>query len=265
MLLAAVLALSAQFIISYWVTSNSLDQLEDSRAADRLSVAVNVLTDHSAAFQQLAVDNGSAVVAPHVAARDLGWLDRELVRRLTGTGRVDFVAVLDSRGGSLASSAATLGAVLRMPVVTDAARGEASSSWAVVGGRLWLVAAAPIGEGPGASSVGTIVVGRVVDVAFARTIARATNSQIAFVLGGKVVAITDPAILPLVKIVDRAPAGQGDADAVHGYSGARQTLPLAGRKPASSRPRSGSRSSPPTVSSCTVLLWPPLGHSPWRW
>ncbi len=229
-LLAAVLALSAQFIISYWATSNSLDQLEDSRAADRLSVAVNVLSDHSAAFQQLAVDNGSPVVAPHVAARDLGWLHGELIRRLVGTGRVDLVAVLDSRGALLASSAALPRSILATPVVAGTARGEASSDWAVVDGRLWLVAAAPIiGDGPGAPRVGTIVVGKAVDDAFARTIARATTSQIAFVLGGRVVAITDPAILPLVKIVDSVRAGKGDADdAVRGYSGARQTLPLAG-------------------------------------
>jgi diguanylate cyclase (GGDEF)-like protein len=234
-LLAAVLALSAQFIISYWATSNSLDQLEDSRAADRLSVAVNVLGDHRAALQQLAVDNGSPVVARHIAARNVRnviWLGRELTRRLLGTGRVDFVAVLDSHGGPLATSAATPDSVFRMPVVTDAARGEASSSWAVVNGRLWLVAAAPvIGEGAGARSVGTIVVGKVVDDAFARAIQQATTSQIAFVLGGRVVAVTDPAILPLVKIVDSVPAGKGDADdAVHGYSGARQTLSLAGAR-----------------------------------
>ena len=232
MLLAAVLALGAQFIISYWSTSNSLDQLEDSRAADRLSVAVNILTDYRTALQQLAVDNGSPVVAPRVAARDLAWLHRESIGRLVGTGRVDLVAVLDSRGALLVSSPSLPHSVLAAPVVAGATRGEASSNWVVVGGRLWLVAAAPIiGDRPGAPRVGTIVVGRVVDDAFARAIERATTSQIAFVLGGRVVAITDSAILPLVKIVDGVPAGKGDADdAVHGYSGARQTLPLAGAR-----------------------------------
>ena len=228
-LLAAVLALTAQFIISYRSTAHSLDQLAASRAAERLSAAVNVLADRRAALQQLAADTGSPDAVQHVAGHDLPWLRRQVIRRLATTRRVGFVAVLDSAGAVEASSAAPPRVLLASAVVRDAARGG-SSAWTTWGGRLWLVAAAPvISDSAGAPSVGTVVVATAVNDAFARAIARAATSQVAFVLDGKVVAATDPKILPLVSSVAGAQAGHaGSVDTVHGFSGARRTLPLAG-------------------------------------
>ncbi len=233
-LLAAVLALVAQFAISYRATSASLDRLEETRAAERLSVAVNVLAGARADLQQLAVDSGSPVVAPHVAGRDVSWLRRELIDRLVVGHRAGFVAVFDSRGALLAGSAGFPRPFLSSPVVSGARRGLASSSWASWDGRLWLLAAAPIAGGafgaPGAPSAGTVVVAKGVDEEFAASIGRATSSQIAFVLRGKVVAATDLSILPLVNHVGEGPsAGAGaDDDVARGFSGARQALPLAG-------------------------------------
>ena len=227
-LLAAVLALTAQFIISYRTTSDSLNQLAASRAADRLSVTGNVLADHRAALQQLAADTGSPDVAAHVAGHDLSWLRRQVILRRLASHRVGLVAVLDSGGAVESSSAGLWRPILTSAVVRDAARGG-SSTWAIWSGRLWLVAAAPvISDSVGAPSVGTIVVATVVDDTFAQAIARATGSQIAFIMGGKVVAVTNPAILPLVATVAGAPAGR--VGAVGGYSGAQRTLPLAGAR-----------------------------------
>jgi diguanylate cyclase (GGDEF)-like protein len=227
-LLAAVLALTAQFIISYRITSDSLNQLAASRAADRLSVTGNVLADHRAALQQLAADTGSPDVAAHVAGHDLSWLRRQVILRLLASHRVGLVAVLDSGGAVESSSAGLWRPILTSAVVRDAARGG-SSTWAIWSGRLWLVAAAPvISDSAGAPSVGTVVVATVVDDTFAQAIARATGSQIAFIMGGKVVAVTNPAILPLVATVARAPVGA--VGAVGGYSGAQRTLLLAGAR-----------------------------------
>ena len=230
-LLAAVLALTAQFIISYRTTSDSLNQLATTRAAERLSVAVNVLADRRVALQQLAADTGSPDVAAHVAGHDQSWLRRQVILRLLASRRVGLVAVLDSGGAVESSSAGSWRPILTSAVVRDPARGG-SSTWAIWGGRLWLVAAAPvISDNAGVPSVGTVVVAKVVDDAFAQAIARAATSQIAFVVDGKAVAVTDPAILPLVATVAGAHAGPvGSAGAVRGYSGARRVLPLAGAR-----------------------------------
>ena len=229
-LLAAVLALSAQFAISYRATMSSLDRLEASRTTDQLRVAVDVLTDHRQSLELLAVDSGSSVVAPHVAARDDPWLRTQVVDRLVRARRADVVVVLDARGVPLASSSGFPPAVLSTAVVGDAARGTAGSQWATWNGKLWLVAAAPIvGGRAGAPRVGTVIVAKAVDDSFAAVIERATNSHIAFVLGHHVVGISDRAIRPLVMNIDAAPAGHGGS--VHlakGYSGARQALLLDG-------------------------------------
>jgi len=226
-LLAAVLALCAQFVISYLATTSSLDRLESARTTAGLAVATNVLADHRAALELLAVDAGLPEVAPHVAARDVPWLRRQVVERLSRVHRLDLVAVLGRDGAAVTSSAPVPATVLSSPVVRDAAHGVASSQWATWNGRLWLVAAAPITTGAGAPPAGTVVVAKVIDDSFAAAIEKATVSQVAFVLGRDVVAVSDRAILPLVAAFNAAPATPG-IRAAQGYSGARRALPLAG-------------------------------------
>ena len=229
-LLAAVLALGAQFIISYRATVGSLDRLETARTADQLRVAVNVLADHRATLELLAVDAGSPVVAPHVADRQALWLRRQVIDRLVRAHRADLVVVLDSRGAPLAGSPGVPGAIQSASVVHAAARGSSSSQWVTWHGGLWLVAAAPITiDRLGTSDVGTVVVAKAVDSRFVAAIERATTSQIAFVVGGDVVATTDRALGPLVARLDAASAGHGGVvRTAQGYSGASQTLPVAG-------------------------------------
>ena len=228
-LLAAVLALTAQFAISYRATMGSLDRLETSRTTDHLRVAVDVLGDHRESLELLAVDSGSSVVAPHVASRDVPWLRKQVIDHLARVHDVEAV-VLDSRGVPVASSSGFPAHLLSAAVVGDGTRGTAGSQWATWNGGLWLVAAAPIvGEQAGAPRYGTVIVAKAVDGRFVAEMERATGSQIAFVLGRRVVAVSDRAIRPLVTNIEAAPAGHGVSVSVaKGYSGARQALPLDG-------------------------------------
>ena len=227
-LLATALALVAQFAISYHATMNSVDRLEASRIADHLAVAADVLGDHRESLELLAVDAGSPIVVPHVVSHDTPWLRKEVVDRLVRAHRADFVAVLDSHGVPLASSSELPTPVLSSAVVGEAARGVAGSQWVTSNGQLWLVAAAPIvGDRAGAPRYGTAIVGKAVDDDFAAAMARATGSQIAFVLGRGVVAVSDRAILLLVAKIDAGSARSRGVDVARGFSGARQALPLA--------------------------------------
>jgi len=230
-LLAAVLALGAQFAISYVVASNSIDRLEASRVADHLTVAGDVLGDHRAALELLAVDAGSPLVAPHVVSRDLPWLRKEVVDRLMAAHRVDLIVVLDGRGSVLAGSSRLPAAASAAPIMRSAALGSAGSAWATWNGKLWLVAAAPIlVDQPAEQRVGTVVVADQVDSRFVASLERASGSRIAFLLGDQVAAVTDRAILPLVANIVAAPSGRGTVHAAQGYSGDRLALPLvAGR------------------------------------
>jgi diguanylate cyclase (GGDEF)-like protein len=225
-LLAAVLALGAQFAISYRASSSSLDQLETSRTIEHLDVAVDVLADHRAALELLAKDVGSPVVAPRVTSRDVPWLRQEVIDPRMRAQEADVVEILDSRGVPLASSSQLPAPVLSTNVVRDADQGRNSSEWVVLNGRLWLVAAARIvGDRPGARHVGTAIVAQAITDSFAQRIERAAGSQIAFVLGHDVVAVSDPAIRPVVTTFAAAPAGGGGGvRTAHGYSGAREIL-----------------------------------------
>jgi HAMP domain-containing protein len=138
----------------------------------------------------------------------------------------DVVEILDSRGVPLASSSQLPAPVLSTNVVRDADHGRNSSEWVVLNGKLWLVAAARIvGDRPGARHVGTAIVAQAIVDSFAQRIERAAGSQIAFVLGHDVVAVSDPAIRPVVTTFAAATAGRGGVVRVsHGYSGARETL-----------------------------------------
>ena len=130
----------------------------------------------------------------------------------------------------MASSSGFPAHLLSAAVVGDGTRGTAGSQWATWNGGLWLVAAAPIvGEQAGAPTLRHGDRRQGGRRPLRRGDEPATGSQIAFVLGRRVVAVSDRAIRPLVTNIEAAPAGHGVSVSVaKGYSGARQALPLDG-------------------------------------
>ena len=226
-LCAALLALAAQVVIGYTATSSSLDRLEDTRAAERLSLAVNVLTDRQAALQQFAVDIGVSDAASYVARRDVTWLRRQVAEGPVRRHRVDSVVVL--AGDTVLARAGDLPATIGSSVITAAAqRGVAASEWVAWRGQLWLVAAAPVGTDEHVGPVGTVVVGERIDQAFAAGLSRSTGSHVAFALDRAIVASSKGGAAALDSRL--ATGGLDDVRLAGAFIGEGEALPVAGAR-----------------------------------
>lgn len=198
----AVLATGAQFYTSYQGTMGNLRRLEAERMNENLQVALNVLEHYKLDLQTLAVDYASPEVTRKLRQGDRRWLHANVVERigdLHGAGLVVVARWTPTGVRVVTASGDYPESLLDEEAVRDNENGVPSTQFASWDGRIWLLAAAPIGAGEtGARPVGTLIIARPVDGAFAATVKRSTNSDIAFILEGRTVATTNTDLEPVV-------------------------------------------------------------------
>ncbi|MBN2204538.1 MAG: diguanylate cyclase [Thermoleophilia bacterium] len=189
-------AMAVQFVILSDRVGDDLAALERQRMDEDLAVAVNALEQMNTRLERAAA--GASVdraLAEAVVSGDGRWIAANVLGHVILNERVQSAVVLTAEGDLLRSAGLPLPDLGEQPLVRMTAAKVVSSTMMYRGGRLWVLAAAPIvPRGYDDESVGALVLGVLVCDSFAEALKSVVGTEMTFLADGVVMGASDRAL-----------------------------------------------------------------------